>query len=506
MRARWRWRELTSIACALFIGAGSHPSCAQPALTGVVLSGASLSTASPTRLTLGSRIVSPPKSWTEIVFSDGSSIVLGPGAQLTAHQLAFDPKSARNRIVVSGGGGQIRVETANDTEADIAIPGAEVRVIAAGAVLRAAPPGSVSMLGGREVVVSQRSRHDTLRRPGFSVALDGSGPQRDSEQQLVAQSTPLPSAGSRSSTAEPTPAQSQPLKRTPPVAMLLVTAPLGPSRGAVASASLNDALSTGLTSQSGSLTQGTALKFLTLVPGATTAIPELSFSGFSASNLPSAPPPPTAGNAPSVQPVPFVTVDSTFLAGIPGMAGSITVPGTGATVSAGLVPSNEHLSWGFFLPAESTTSAALAFSAPDNLTFQVSGPGVPTGTLQMLTGLATYVGGLIGSAQGQSGFVRQTGQFAQTWNFGTRSGSLNANFAGSSWVGIGLTMPSGTNVYAGSGTSTTDQRFLSLQGGFYNSSLVSRGVFPSATGGSFSVSPSITGQPGAGGIFVGTRR
>ncbi len=499
MNARRLWPQL--IGSLLLLGAPSL-SLAQPALTAVILSGASLSRSgsAPARLSLGARIASPRNSWLEIAFSDGSSIVLGPGAYLTVHQLAFDPRTRRSRIVASAGGGKIRVETADDTEADFSIGDAEVRVIAAGAVLQTTPPGSVSMLSGRDVLVSQRSRQDTLRRPGFSVALDGSGPQRDSEQQLVAAVTAFASLSASRSPSTPPPARSQPATQRPQAATLLVTFPPAmPSKTASSPASA-ETVSPGLTSQSGSFTLGPALQIS--APSTTTVIPNLSFSGFSPSNAPSVGTPPAPGSAPP-QPQ-LVTVDATILAGVPGISGPITVPGTGATVSATLVPSNEHLSWGFFLPTDSATPAS-ALASPNNLVFQVSGPAVPIGTLQTLTGSATYTGGLIGSAQRGNGYVRETGQFAQTWNFGTRSGALNANFDGGVWLGIPVTMPAGTNIYAGSGASTAGQLLFSVQGSFFNSFPVKSGSFPAATGGSFSIYTNPPSSNNAGGIFVGTR-
>ena len=170
---------------ALFIGhdAWRQSACAsQPALTGVVLCRRVVVHRKPDQAHAGiTRSSRPPKSWTEIVFSD-ESVHRARAWRATSSfiSVAFDPKSARNRIVVSGGGGQIRVETANDTEAEVAIPGAKVRVIAAGAVLQAAPPSWVSMLGGREVVVWQTL---TSRHPPACGLLRGARRVRTSARQ-----------------------------------------------------------------------------------------------------------------------------------------------------------------------------------------------------------------------------------------------------------------------------------------------------------------------------------
>ena len=531
MSIRLRQQTLAVGLAALLMGVGPHLAVAQSALTGTVLSGARLSggAAGSARLGLGSRIVSPPRSWTEVVFSDGSSIVLGPGAELTVHQIASDLTSARSRVVASASG-QIRIAAMDGTEVQLAIAGAEIRVVAADAVLQTVPHGSVAMMGGLEVVVSQRSRRDTLRRPGFSVALDGSSPRRDTTQQAVAELAPFGYAAPSqppvaAETAVPTPAPRA--RRNPALAAL----PPAPTTTDVATAGSTE-LTRGLTAQSGSFTLSPTLKIPvpaststsslpaivptsfnatpTVTPGQNNTIPDSNYSSYTTPPSGTAPAPapappvptPTPNPAPTPQPS-FVAVDSIILTGFPESAGSITVPGTTTTVSAGLVPSNEHLTWGFFVPVGSTAATALA---NPNLTFQITSTALPAGSLQMLSGTATYAGGLIGNALGTASSVRPTGQFAQTWDFGKRSGAFNANFDGSTWRGVAVTMPSGTSGYAGSGSSTADQRSSAVQGGFYNSTPVSPGGFPGATGGTFSVGVSSTGRQSTGGIFVGTRR
>src|SRR5262249_42292080 len=76
---------------------------AQPPLTAVILHGASTRPGSaqpgtPTMLTPGVRIESPRTSWTEIAFSDGSSVVLDPGADFTLQGVEKDPESGHLAI------------------------------------------------------------------------------------------------------------------------------------------------------------------------------------------------------------------------------------------------------------------------------------------------------------------------------------------------------------------------------------------------------------------------
>ena len=516
MSMSWRQQAFGVGVAALLTGISPGGSVAQSALTGTVLSGASLSGAGGSaRLVLGSRVTSPPRSWTEVVFSDGSSIVLGPGAELTVHQIASDRISA-------AGSGQIRIVAMDGMAVELGTPGATVTVMAADAVLQAVPHGSVAMMGGREVVVSQGTRREALRRPGFSVTLDGSGTQRDSTRQIVAALAPFGSSGPTRSpaaaeaTAPPAPSaprKAQSTRRGP----ALAAAPSALALTEISTARADD-LTTGLTAQAGSFTSSPALRVS--VPAAATSIAAVAASttNSTASTVPvsviSTPAPnmsvpdlnyssytPTAAaGAPAPS---FAAVDSTLLAGIPGTVGPITLPGTTTSVSAGLVPSNEHLTWGFFVSLEGSVTPATALAGP-GLSFKITSTALPAGSLQTLTGTATYTGGLIANTGGTSGYL--TGQFAQTWNFGTRSGALNAIFDGSTWRGVALTMPSATNVYSANGISTTDQRSITIQGGFYNNTSVSPGSFPGAAGGTFSVGGSSTGRLSAEGIFVGTRR
>ena len=119
----WRKQALGGGLTALLIGISAGGVRAQSALTGTVLSGATLSggAGGSARLVLGSRVVSPPRSWTEVVFSDGSSIVLGPGAELAVHQNHVEPgigaqshQCHRQRAVPDRGGGRYGSRAGHD--------------------------------------------------------------------------------------------------------------------------------------------------------------------------------------------------------------------------------------------------------------------------------------------------------------------------------------------------------------------------------------------------------
>jgi hypothetical protein len=125
--------------------------------------------------------------------------------------------------------------------------------------------------------------------------------------------------------------------------------------------------------------------------------------------------------------------------------------------------------------------------------------------MQSLTGTATYVGGLIGTAVDNNGVRSATGNFAQHWDFGARTGSMNANFDSRSWAGLQSSMPAGSNVFTGSGMS--GDRLMSVQGAFFHNTAtggaLSASNLPAAIGGQFAVQGPAYG---ANGIMVGSRR
>jgi hypothetical protein len=211
------------------------------------------------------------------------------------------------------------------------------------------------------------------------------------------------------------------------------------------------------------------------------------------------------GNA-SGPPTSAVISPATFAAVVPGQAAMASVDAdllNGIANRTGLPPSNEHLAWGFFLGdlAEKVNGQQQNHV---NLGFWVAGRLVPANVMQSLTGTATYSGGLVGTAVDNNSMRNVTGNFAQFWDFGARKGSMNANFDGRAWAGLQSSMPGGSNVFTGSGTS--GDRLMSVQGAFFHNTAtggaLSAANLPAAVGGQFAVQGSAYG---ANGIMVGRR-
>jgi hypothetical protein len=169
-----------------------------------------------------------------------------------------------------------------------------------------------------------------------------------------------------------------------------------------------------------------------------------------------------------------------------------------------LSPSNEHVAWGYFLGdlVPTTPGGAREYA---NLGFWVAGRPVDAGTLQTLTGTATYQGGMIGNAIDARGLRTVAGDFAHTFDFGRRTGRFDAQFDGAAFS-VGTTMGAGSNSFGGSAGGSAG-RTLSAQGAFFHNAAtggpVNVGNLPRATGGTFGV---IGPNYGANGIFVGARR
>jgi len=196
----------------------------------------------------------------------------------------------------------------------------------------------------------------------------------------------------------------------------------------------------------------------------------------------------------------MASVDRDLLNGIANRTGTVAHPVTGLPVNADIPASNEHLAWGFFL-GDLAEKANGQQQNNVNLGFWVAGRMVPASVMQSLTGTATYGGGLIGTAVDNNGVRSATGNFAQHWDFGARTGSMNANWDGRGWTGLQSKMPGGSNVFSGSGMS--GDRLMSVQGAFFHNGTPTSSNLPAAIGGQFAVQGPAYG---ANGIMVGSRR
>jgi hypothetical protein len=122
--------------------------------------------------------------WTELAFSDGSSIVLEPRADFTLQGFGKNPRTGHLVIRGSSGRGRLRISTSGNVDVVVQTGGSEVEVVAATAVVLAGMNGSAILISGKSVEVRRGDRDDVLRRPGFAIAFADGAVQRLSPQQL----------------------------------------------------------------------------------------------------------------------------------------------------------------------------------------------------------------------------------------------------------------------------------------------------------------------------------
>src|SRR5690348_10135347 len=195
--------RLELLAFLIGLGGAVTAAGAQTGITGVILRGGTDRAHggpgnAPTVLAPGVRVESPRGAWTEIAFSDGTSIVLEPGADFTLQGIERDSTSGRLVIRAVSGRGRIKVSTSDTVEVLLITPTAQVRIVRATALIVAGPQGSVTLIAGSEIDVRHGGRDDTLRRPGFAVAFADGGAERSSRQalaQAIDMFAPVPAGG-----------------------------------------------------------------------------------------------------------------------------------------------------------------------------------------------------------------------------------------------------------------------------------------------------------------------
>ncbi len=99
-----------SLAAAIAV---ASPSRAQDTLTGTVIAGPSERGPQHSTLVTGRLVKSPASSSTEIAFSDGTSIVLGPGADITVELVRRNSETGRWVLTGKSDKGAMRILAAD---------------------------------------------------------------------------------------------------------------------------------------------------------------------------------------------------------------------------------------------------------------------------------------------------------------------------------------------------------------------------------------------------------
>lgn len=144
------------------------------AATGEVLGAAEIS---------GVTYTAGPGETRELVFPDGTSIVMSEGSSFTIERYSFSPADGTGELRISLGSGTFKItggELNTTTPIVLSTGGAEVLLDNAGAVIDVGPDGSVRTYKtvGKSVTLATGGSTETLRRTGFqtSCACNGDTP------------------------------------------------------------------------------------------------------------------------------------------------------------------------------------------------------------------------------------------------------------------------------------------------------------------------------------------
>ncbi|WP_458098403.1 hypothetical protein [Roseomonas sp. WA12] len=191
-----RTRAAYLLTAATLVAAASTPAMSQDVLGGRIVQGRAAQAgraAAPAALLPGERVAARPGSYAELVFTDGTSIVLEAGADFTlTAPVTRDPTTQRFLVRGTSSRGRLRVNASDTTDVMVAVAGGTVRVVAASAVLEAGPEGSATLVGGGRLELRHANgREDAVRRPGFTVAFENGGPRRRTREEIAALVSPF---------------------------------------------------------------------------------------------------------------------------------------------------------------------------------------------------------------------------------------------------------------------------------------------------------------------------
>ena len=163
---------------------GGAPTRAQNSLTGTVIAGPSAADVRASPLVTGRRVQSSASSPTEIAFSDGTSIVLGPDADVTIESLVRD-EAGRWVLTGTSNRGRLRILAADKTAVALHTPAGDLRLAGTSVVVEGGANGSVTLLSAGKVEVRHDGRTDVLERAGFRLPFSGGGFERAATPQMA---------------------------------------------------------------------------------------------------------------------------------------------------------------------------------------------------------------------------------------------------------------------------------------------------------------------------------
>ena len=142
------------------------------------------------------RIVTDAKGQTQILFLDGSSVSVGPNADLVIDEFIYDPKTGTGRMTITAVQGAMRFVGGKLSKQDNAVTlriGTATIGVRGGVFIADVQPGGkaeVVFVYGKAVTVSgQTGCSQQLYRPGFAVDIDHPGACPDTPHEAPPGST-----------------------------------------------------------------------------------------------------------------------------------------------------------------------------------------------------------------------------------------------------------------------------------------------------------------------------
>lgn len=120
-------------------------------------------------------VVTSKQGQTHLLFVDGSTLSMGPGAELTLDRFVYDPKRKTGEIVVSASKGLLRFVGGRISKTRpvlIKTPTSVIGIRGGIALIQigdADTPASVTMLYGQEAFMERNGLRQTIKRPGFRI-------------------------------------------------------------------------------------------------------------------------------------------------------------------------------------------------------------------------------------------------------------------------------------------------------------------------------------------------
>ncbi len=129
----------------------------------------------------GEKIVTDGTGSLHILFSDQSSISLGPNSEITLDEFVYDPNSKRGKIGVTLGSGLLRVvggQISKNTATTVKTASGTIGIRGGIGVVEARDNSNITstFLFGQQMQVTDNSGNTTnITRPGFGVSMSGGG-------------------------------------------------------------------------------------------------------------------------------------------------------------------------------------------------------------------------------------------------------------------------------------------------------------------------------------------